>query len=68
MTNTATLVRTWRRERGLSQAQLAELIGTGQAAISRIESGRDTPTLPLLVRIATALQCKVTVSFESIGS
>ncbi|MFJ8827300.1 helix-turn-helix transcriptional regulator [Streptomyces sp. NPDC102467] len=67
MTDTAAVVRDWRRRRGLSQAQLAELIGTGQAAISRIENGRDVPTLPLLARIAEALECRVTVSFESVG-
>ncbi|WP_338696941.1 helix-turn-helix transcriptional regulator [Streptomyces sp. Q6] len=67
MIDTATLVRRWRRERGLSQSRLAELIGTGQAAISRIENGKDVPTLPLLARIAEALGCTVRVSFESVG-
>ncbi|MFI7338419.1 helix-turn-helix domain-containing protein [Streptomyces sp. NPDC050085] len=60
----AALVRHWRHERGLSQAQLAALIGTGQAAISRIENGRDVPTLPLLARIAEALGCRLTIAFE----
>ncbi|MGW0916621.1 helix-turn-helix domain-containing protein [Streptomyces sp. NPDC002784] len=35
--DTADLVRSWRRQRGMSQARLAELAGTGQAAISRID-------------------------------
>ncbi len=49
----------------MSQAQLAELAGTGQAAISRIESGRDLPTLALLKRIAAALNCHLTVTFTA---
>ncbi|MER7577870.1 helix-turn-helix transcriptional regulator [Streptomyces sp. NPDC126514] len=67
MNDTADLVRSWRRQRGMSQARLAELAGTGQAAISRIESGRDLPTLALLERIAAALDCRLTVSFTASG-
>ncbi|MER6677784.1 helix-turn-helix transcriptional regulator [Streptomyces sp. NPDC000983] len=67
MSDTAELVRSWRRRRGMSQARLAELAGTGQAAISRIESGRDLPTLALLERIAAALDCRLTVSFTAGG-
>ena len=65
MNDTAHLVRSWRRQRGMSQTRLAELAGTGQAAISRIESGRDLPTLALLDRIASALDCRLTVTFTS---
>lgn len=65
MNDTAQLVRSWRRQRGMSQTRLAELAGTGQAAISRIESGRDLPTLALLDRIASALDCRLTVAFTS---
>ncbi|MET7986505.1 helix-turn-helix transcriptional regulator [Streptomyces sp. NPDC005281] len=65
MNDAADLVRFWRQQRGMSQARLAELAGTGQAAISRIESGRDLPTLTLLDRIASALDCQLTVAFTS---
>ncbi|MFF8884018.1 helix-turn-helix domain-containing protein [Streptomyces flaveolus] len=65
MSDTAELVRSWHHRRGTSQAQLAELAGTGQAAISRIESGRDLPTLALLKRIAAALNCHLTVTFTA---
>ena len=43
-----------RREAGLSQAELAERMGTTQAAISKIESGRNLPTLTVLDRFARA--------------
>ncbi|MFB6855967.1 helix-turn-helix domain-containing protein [Streptomyces sp. NPDC056341] len=39
--NTAELVYGWRKAHGLTQAQLAPLAGTGQAAISRIEQGTE---------------------------
>ncbi|MET8036708.1 helix-turn-helix transcriptional regulator [Streptomyces sp. NPDC005345] len=65
MSDTGELVRYWRGRRGMSQARLAELAGTGQAAISRIESGRDQPTLALLERIASALGCRLTLGFSS---
>ncbi|MFD5819885.1 helix-turn-helix domain-containing protein [Streptomyces sp. NPDC127038] len=45
MNDTADLVRSWRQQRRMSQARLAELAGTEQAAISRMESGRDPLTL-----------------------
>ncbi|WP_249841617.1 helix-turn-helix domain-containing protein [Streptomyces panaciradicis] len=65
MNDTARLVRSWRSRRGMSQAGAAEPAGTGQAAISRIESGRDLPTLALLERIAAALDCRLTVTFTA---
>ncbi|MGV9705768.1 helix-turn-helix domain-containing protein [Streptomyces sp. NPDC003483] len=65
MSDAANLVRFWRRQRSMSQARLAELAGTGQAAISRIESGRDQPTLALLERIASALDCRLGITFTS---
>jgi len=43
-----------RRAVGLTQAELAVRIGTKQSSISKIESGRVVPTLPVLERIARA--------------
>ncbi|HEX9375994.1 MAG TPA: helix-turn-helix transcriptional regulator [Actinomycetota bacterium] len=43
-----------RREAGLTQAALAERIGTTQSAVSRLESGRVVPSLPLLAKVARA--------------
>ncbi|WP_425824934.1 helix-turn-helix domain-containing protein [Streptomyces fractus] len=61
--STGDLVREWRTRRGLTQDQLATTIGTGQAAISRIEKGTDVPTLPLLERLASAMGCSVNITF-----
>jgi transcriptional regulator with XRE-family HTH domain len=41
---------------GLSQTELARRAGTTQTVISRLEGGAVTPTLPLLHRLAGALE------------
>jgi DNA-binding XRE family transcriptional regulator len=67
----ATELRALREKKGLSQRQLAELIGTTQSAIARLEGGRISPSLPTLDRIAAALGAEVTVTFtdtELIGA
>lgn len=51
-----------REKKGLSQRQLAELVGTTQSAIARLEGGRISPSLPTLDRIANALDAELTVS------
>jgi len=50
--------------RGLTQEQLAELVGTQQPSIARLESGKTTPALPFLRRVAEALGTRLTVKFE----
>jgi transcriptional regulator with XRE-family HTH domain len=44
-----------RKERRLSQADLAALVGTTQSAIARLESGGRPPRIDTLLRIANAL-------------
>lgn len=51
------LIRARRIELGMSQARLAERAGTGQAFVSRVESGGTAPTLTVLRRLAAALDC-----------
>jgi transcriptional regulator with XRE-family HTH domain len=41
---------------GMSQSELARRAGTTQTVISRLEGGAVTPTLPLLHRLAGALE------------
>jgi transcriptional regulator with XRE-family HTH domain len=53
-----------RLTKGLTQSDLAERCGTSIAAISHIERGTKVPTLTTLVRLADALQCKVTKLVE----
>jgi predicted transcriptional regulator len=44
-----------RSEMGISQIQLAEMTGTKQSAISRLESGDYNPSIEFLSKIASAL-------------
>jgi transcriptional regulator with XRE-family HTH domain len=52
-------IRRVREERGLNQTQLAVVVGTGPAAISRIENGRQSPNMVTLEKIARALEVEV---------
>lgn len=51
-----------RLKAGLTQAQLAEKIGTKQSAISRLEQGSYNPSLALLVKLSKALDAKLEIS------
>jgi transcriptional regulator with XRE-family HTH domain len=53
-----------RRALGISQAELAELTGTTQSAIARLESGGRPPRLDTLLRIANALDCELKVELR----
>jgi transcriptional regulator with XRE-family HTH domain len=48
-------IRDRRTALGMTQTQLAARAGMTQAAISRLEHGGSTPTIPLLERLAAAL-------------
>ncbi|HZB86762.1 MAG TPA: helix-turn-helix domain-containing protein [Gaiellaceae bacterium] len=54
-----------RRERGLSQAELAELCGTTQSAIARLEGGGRPPRIDTLLRLANALDCDLVVELRA---
>lgn len=47
-----TNIRALRRERGLSQQELADAVGTTRQTITSIEVGRYTASLPLAYKIA----------------
>lgn len=47
---------------GLTQAQLAERLGTTQSAIARLEGGGRLPTVDTLYRLAQALNVNFTVA------
>lgn len=52
-----------RADQGLTQAQVAEKIGTTQSAVARMESGKGkhSPSLATLSRYAEALGCRLEV-------
>ena len=53
-----------RLARGLSQKELAELCGTTQSAIARLEAGGRPPRIDTLRRIANALDCELLVQLK----
>jgi DNA-binding XRE family transcriptional regulator len=53
-----------RHELGLSQTELAELVGTTQSAIARLERGGRPPRIDTLLRIANALDCELRVELR----
>ncbi|MFI6623777.1 helix-turn-helix domain-containing protein [Streptomyces sp. NPDC050528] len=53
-----------RIELGLSQTELARGAGMTQPQISNIEGGDSVPTLPLLTRLAKALDASLTIDLD----
>jgi ribosome-binding protein aMBF1 (putative translation factor) len=57
-------VRELRERQGCSQSQLAQRAGMTQPAVARCEAGGMVPTLPVLERLAAALDVDLRVRFE----
>jgi len=53
------LIRDARTHRGLTQAQLAERLGTSQSAINRIEKGQQNLSLEMIARISAAVDSSI---------
>ncbi|WP_110205526.1 helix-turn-helix domain-containing protein [Nocardioides daejeonensis] len=53
------LIRDARKHRGLTQQQLADLLGTSQSAVTRIEKGHQNLSLEMLARIGSALDSEI---------
>jgi len=54
-------VREMREQRGWTQAKLAEAAGLTQPAVARFEAGGTVPTIPVLERLAQALEAELVV-------
>ena len=55
-----------RKNKSLTQAQLAKRIGTKQSVISRLEIGNANPTLEFLKRMASALNTRLEISLGAL--
>ncbi len=53
-----------RLEKGISQAELARMIGTQRSNICRLESGAQNPTLDMILKISSVLGKTVTFGLE----
>ena len=56
-------VKRLREERGLSQRELGERMGTSQSVIARLEAGGVEPTIATLDRVAAALDVALDIRF-----
>ena len=67
-------IRALRRERGMTQEQLANEVGVVVTHISHIETGNSVPSLKTLIDIINALDCSadellcIEISFETFWS
>ncbi|MGW4647165.1 helix-turn-helix domain-containing protein [Kitasatospora sp. NPDC004289] len=57
-----------RTELGLSQAEVARRAGMTQPQISNVEGGDSVPTLPVLTRLAKALEASLTIALDGDAS
>jgi len=53
-----------RTKAGLTQADVAERMGTTQSTVARLEAGKAAPSLRSLQRYAQAVGCKAVVHLE----
>lgn len=53
-----------RRDQGMTQAYLAELVGTKKSNISRLESGRYNPSLDFLIKVAGGLGKEISLQVK----
>jgi len=56
-----TAVRALRTERGIAQEMLANLAGIERSHLGKIERGEHMPTLAIIFKIASALECSTAV-------
>lgn len=52
-------LREFRTERGLTQAQLADLLKTSRQTVNALETGRYDPSLPLAFKISRVFGCAI---------
>jgi ribosome-binding protein aMBF1 (putative translation factor) len=54
-----------RSRAGLTQAQLADRMGTSQSAVARLESGKSHPSVATLEKLAAATGSKLRIALEA---
>ena len=59
MVEIGNLIATARTRQNVTQAELAEMIGTSQSAINRIEHGKQNASLEIISKISKALEFQI---------
>ena len=54
-----------RARAGLTQAELAERMGTSQSAVARLESGKSRPSVATLEKLALATGSRLRIALEA---
>ena len=54
-----TRIHEYRKERGVSQDELAEMLGIRRETVGRLENGKNNPSLKLAMDVAEALGARV---------
>ena len=62
------ILRAYRRQRGLTQEQLSELVGVVHSFICSLESGKKQPSLTMVFRLADALGVKPGEFMDAVGA
>ncbi|STO91547.1 helix-turn-helix domain-containing protein [Fluoribacter dumoffii] len=65
--NIAVMIANARKERHMTQSELAKKIGSKQSVVSRLESGSSSfiPSLETLVKVADALNMRLTLQLQA---
>jgi putative transcriptional regulator len=61
------ILRTRREEKGLTQQQLADMIGKDRTLITKIEGGKTLPSVETAKAIGNILSFEWTIFFDKIG-
>ena len=59
-------IRFYRKQKGLTQEQLAEAMGVSVAAVSKWEQGQSLPEIPMLMELAAAYDASPSHSAENV--
>ena len=61
-------VANYRKKKGFTQEQLAELVGMNRRSIANIEQGQSIPSTKVLTNIAIQLGCEVEIKLKEVNS
>ena len=64
MANIITNLKDWRKDRKISQQELAQLIGVRRETIVHLENNRYNPSLEMALKIAEIFDCQVEEIFQ----
>ena len=62
-TKMADMIRTLRQQRGITRAELAEIVGVSESHISKIEAGAKRPGIDTYEKIMYAFQADIEIKF-----